>query len=622
MMALHNGQKVGKPGDASVIWRLLRYLRPYRGQIALALILTLAVTVMELAGPYLFHVALDWYILPVLAGKISVTSARWGLGIVVLIFLSATLGSFLLQYMQVRIMQRAGQETMYDLRKEIFEHLQRLPVAFFDHNSTGLLVTRITTDVDALNDLFATGVVSMLNDLVLLVCLGVILLQWHPFLALVCLSPLPFILLLTQLFRNQVAKANRQVRMAITKINSSLHEHLSGMAIVQLFNRQQWARRQYSALNRALFTANKDAIDAFSVYYPAVEFVSVAGVALLYWIGGRRVIQGTVELGVLISLILYAQRFFRPIEDLSEKVDILQSAMAAADRIFELLNEPAAVLPSSTAVKAPALRGEIEFRNVWFAYQDKIASAEEHWVLRDVSFRIEAGQTFAVVGHTGAGKTTLVQLLLRFYEIQRGEILLDGTDIREMDVHDLRSRFGIVLQDAFLFSGTLESNVKLGTQHINRHVAEKALCDVGLGPYLKSQPEGIDTPVNERGSKLSMGQRQLVSFARALAHDPQFLILDEATSNVDTRTEHMIRNALDRLLLDRTALVIAHRLSTIQHAHCILVMHKGSLREQGTHQELLQQRGIYYRLYQLQYKDQELPATGASESARPLSAKY
>jgi ATP-binding cassette subfamily B protein len=512
---------------------------------------------------------------------------------------------------------------MYDLRKEIFEHLQRLPMSFFDHSPVGRLVTRATTDVDALNDLFASGVVAMLNDFVLLFSMAAVLFKWHPFLALVTLSPLPFMVLLTYFFRNKVRNANRRIRTAIARINAFLQEHISGMAIVQLFNREWKSRKQFEELNRVHMEAYKEAIDAFSFFYPAVEFLSMFGLALLYWAGGLKAISGSIKIGVLLAFMLYAQRFFRPIQDLSEKFNILQTAMAASERIFKLLDEPFTITSPAAAHTLPSARGEIEFRNVWFSYTGGAAPKEADWVLRDVSFRVESGQTLAIVGHTGAGKTTIIQLLLRFYDIQRGEILLDGVDIRKMDLQELRRLFGIVLQDPFLFTGTLESNVKLGTETISRAATEKALREVGLGPFLESQPQGVETPVTERGSTLSVGQRQLVSFARALAHNPKFLILDEATSSVDTKTELLIREALDRLLQGRTAVVIAHRLSTIQHAHRILVFHKGRLREQGSHQELLALRGIYYRLYQLQYREQELTAPvpgGGTGFSQPLPA--
>lgn len=615
-------EKLGKIYDTQLTRRLFRYLRPYRPQVALALSFTLGVTAMELVGPYVFGYGVDKYIVPGFAQTISRHAAMTGLLWVAVVFTASLLLSFGLQYAQVRIMQWVGQETMYDLRKEIFGHLQRLPMSFFDRSPIGRLVTRVTTDVDALNDLFASGVVSILNDFVLLLTMAVVLFRWHRLLALVTFSPLPLMILLTYFFRNKVRGANRRIRTAIARINAFLQEHISGMAIVQLFNRERKSRKQFEELNRIHMEAYKDAIDAFSFFYPAVEFLSWGGIALIYWTGGARVISGALSIGVLISFMMYAQRFFRPIQDLSEKFNILQTAMAASERIFKLLDEPLGLTGGHAQLVSP--QGEIEFRNVSFAYTGGANPREQDWVLRDVSFRIEPGQTLAIVGHTGAGKTTIIQLLLRFYEIQRGQILLDGTDIRELDFEGLRQLFGIVLQDPFLFTGTMESNVKLGTERIDRSTAERAARDVGLGPFIDGLPQGIETAVTERGATLSVGQRQLLSFARALAHNPKFLILDEATSSVDTKTEILIREALDRLLEGRTALVIAHRLSTIQHANRILVFHKGRLREQGSHQELLALRGIYYRLYQLQYKEQELaiPLTGAGGAgfSHPLPA--
>jgi len=616
-------EKLGKLYDTRLTHRLTKYLRPYRWQVFVAVTMSLAVAGMDILGPYLFGRGVDRYVVPGMRGEIVRHVALVGLSLIALAYLGSILASFALQYVQVRIMQSVGQQTMYDLRKEIFEHLQRLPMSFFDRSPVGRLVTRCTTDVDALNDLFATGVAAMLNDFVFIFGLAIVLIRWRPFLGLVTLSPLPFMILVTYFFRNHVRDANRRIRTAIARINGFLQEHISGMAIVQLFNRESKSRAQFAELNRIHMEAYKDAIDAFAYFYPSVEFLSLSGVALLYWTGGVRVIGATFTIGMLISFIQYAQRFFRPIQDLSEKFNILQAAMAASERIFTLLDEPVTIASAAETRTLGKARGEIEFRKVWFAYHGGAAPKEEDWVLRDVSFRVEPGQTLAIVGHTGAGKTTIIQLLLRFYEIQRGQILLDGVDIREMDLQDLRRLFGIVLQDPFLFTGTLEANVRLGTEWIDRASTERALREVGLGPFLESLPKGVDTPVSERGGTLSVGQRQLVSFARALAHNPQFLILDEATSSVDTKTELMIREALDRLLTGRTAVVIAHRLSTIQHSHRILVVHKGRLREQGSHQELLALRGIYYRLYQLQYKEQELvmPLPGSAPGfSQPLPA--
>jgi ATP-binding cassette, subfamily B, multidrug efflux pump len=613
-------EALGKVYDSRLAGRLFRYLRPYRRWVSLAALLTLPVAPLAAVGPYLFEVAVDRYIVPSLRQQIAIAAGIRGLGWVSLLFIATLALGFAFQYLQVRVMQKVGQETMYDLRKEIFEHLQRLPMAFYDRSPVGRLVTRVTTDVDALNDLFATGIAAMVNDAFLLVLFVFIMLKMNWKLALATFAVLPLLFLATWIFRDKVRDANRRIRTAIARINAFLQEHISGMSVVQLFNRERKAREQFAELNRVHMEAYKDAILAFALFYPGVEFVGVVAIITVFWYGGLQVLAGTVSVGVLIAFMQYAQRFFQPIQDLSEKFNILQSAMAASERIFKLLDEP---LPPQIAPGARPLgrvRGEIEFRNVWFAYHGGDLPKEADWVLRDVSFRVEAGQTIAIVGHTGAGKTTTIQLLLRFYDIQRGEILLDSTDILDLSVQDLRRQFGIVLQDPFLFSGTLESNVRLGTANVDRLAAEAALREVGLGPFLDSLPQGLDTPVSERGSTFSVGQRQLISFARALAHNPRFLILDEATSSVDTKAEMMIREALDRLLTGRTSIVIAHRLSTIQHADRILVFHKGRLREQGTHQELLAHRGIYYRLYQLQYKEQELrlpvpqsnPASGAT----------
>jgi ATP-binding cassette subfamily B protein len=561
---------------------------------------------LELAPPLMFKNAIDRYFVPALKGTVGEAQAWRGILLISAIYFFILLFDFLAQYAQIRIMQRVGQQTMYDMRSGIFAHLQRLPMSYFDRNPVGRLVTRVTTDVDALNDLFAAGVVTMINDLFLLVVMAGVLFWIDVRLALATLAVLPGILIVTFIFRHYVREANRKIRTAIARINAFLQEYISGMHVVQLFNREHKAMQEFERRNRDNMLAWRDAILAYALFYPAVEFLSFATIALIFWTGGLRILDGTLTLGVLTAFTMYAQRFFRPIQDLSEKFNILQSAMAASERIFKLLDEPVTIESCADARRLTAARGQIEFRNVWFSYRNVAEPNDEDWVLRDVSFRISPGQTFAIVGHTGAGKTTLISLLLRFYDIQRGQILLDGVDIRLLDLQDLRRHFGIVLQDPFLFTGTIESNIRLGTPGITREDVERAIDKIGLGDFVRNLPEGIATATNERGSTLSVGQRQLINFARALAHNPRFLILDEATSSVDTKTELLIRDALDKLLTGRTALVIAHRLSTIQYADRILVFHKGRLREQGAHQELLAQRGIYYRLYQLQYKEQEL----------------
>lgn len=599
-------EKLGRIYDSKLTWRLLAYLKPYKWRVAIAIALTLVVTPLRLVGPRLFAAVIDRYIEPALNHKITFTLAYHGILWISLAFMVTLILAFTFQYGQVRIMQSVGQHTMYDLRKQIFGHLQRLPMSFFDRAPVGRLVTRTTTDVDALNDLFAAGVVAMVNDFCFLVAAVAYMLKLNWKLAFAAFAVLPLMFGVTWLFRNSVRDANRQIRTGVARINSFLQEHISGMAVIQLFNRERKAQEQFKGLNWSYNLAFKKAILAYALFYPAIELLSACAYAMIFWFGGLRQFAGTFGIGMVAAFYMYSQQFFMPIQDLSEKFNILQSAMAASERIFKLLDEPLTMQSGTTSIPVEKNLGEIEFRNVWFAYRGGENPKEEDWVLRDVSFRVAPGQNVAIVGHTGAGKTTVIQLLLRFYDIQRGQILLDGVNIRDLDLQNLRRLFGIVLQDPFLFSGTIESNVRLGTETITHEAVERALREVGLGDFIASLLHGSATEVTERGATLSVGQRQLISFARALAHNPRFLILDEATSSVDTQTEALIREALDRLLSGRTALVIAHRLSTIQHADRILVFHKSRLREEGTHQELLAQRGIYYRLYQLQYKDQEL----------------
>ncbi len=620
MSNMHEEEALGKAYDSHLMRRLLAYMKPYRWSVVLAMSMVAIVTPLELAPPWFFKRAIDLYFVPAMNKAVSENAALRGVGWLSLALLGVLVADFFAQYLQIRIMQRVGQKTMYDMRGGVFVHLQRLPMTYFDRNPVGRLVTRVTTDVDALNDLFAAGVVTMINDFFLLVVLAVLLLTIDWRLGLDTLAILPGILVVTMIFRKYVRNANRRIRTAIARINAFLQEYIAGMSVVQLFNREQKALSEFEKRNRDNMLAWRDAILAYALFYPAVEFLSFATIALIFWAGGVRILHGGLTLGVLTAFTMWAQRFFRPIQDLSEKFNILQSAMAASERIFKLLDEPVTIGTSAEAVRMDNPRGEIEFRNVWFSYKISGEPSEEDWVLRDVSFRMSPGQTFAIVGHTGAGKTTLISLLLRFYDVQRGQILLDGNDIRTLNLQDLRRYFGIVLQDPFLFTGTIETNIRLGTPGICREDVEHAVREVGLADFIRSLPDGVSTSVNERGSTLSVGQRQLINFARALAHNPRFLILDEATSSVDTKTELLIREALDRLLTGRTALVIAHRLSTIQHADNILVFHKGKLREQGAHQELLAERGIYYRLYQLQYKEQELHITGTTATPGPLSA--
>jgi ATP-binding cassette, subfamily B, multidrug efflux pump len=669
---------LGKAYDSRLMARLLKYLRPYRWQVTIALVSIFLKSLADVLGPYLTKVAIDRYLAPTASSP--ATSGLWGwlsqrpmTGIAQIsgIYVGLLVFSFLLEFLQTYYMQWTGQKVMFDLRKQLFRHLQRLHVAFFDKNPVGRLVTRVTTDVDALNEMFTSGVVSIFEDLfVLCGILGVMLcMNWK--LALITFAVLPFIIYSTKIFRDRVRDSYRRIRVAIARINAYLQEHVSGMVVLQLFNRERKAYKRFSEINWAHMDAFKDAILAYSVYYPVVEILSAIAIACVLWFGGADVIRHvpvtTVEfsshphfalhlvttfatVGVLVAFIQYAFRFFRPIMDFSEKYNILQSAMAASERIFKLVDTPVQVV-SPAVTKRPEGPGRIEFDHVWFAYRESSASdgsepGKDHvgkvarnrpaeqgsvgspvttgstvageptpdWVLRDVSFTLEPGETVAIVGHTGAGKTTLISLLLRFYDVQRGAVRIDGVDVKDMDLVDLRSRFGVVLQDPFLFSGTIGGNIRLGTKRISDEDVEQAAEDVNLADFIRALPKGFDEEVRERGSTLSTGQKQLISFARALAHDPKILILDEATSSVDTETEFRVRDALSHMVEGRTSLIIAHRLSTVQRADKIIVMHKGQVREMGTHQQLLAQRGIYFKLYQLQYKDQETGAVLADGS--------
>jgi len=676
---------LGKAYDSRLMRRLLTYLRPYRWQVTVAIVSIILKSFADVLGPYLVKVAVDRYLAPTKGS----TSGLWnwlsptpltGMAQISTIYFGLLIFTFVLEFLQTYYMQWTGQQIMFDLRSQIFRHLQRMHVAFYDKNPVGRLVTRVTTDVDALNEMFTSGVVSIFEDLFVLAgILGIMLcMNWK--LALITFAVLPFIVFATKIFRDKVRDSYRRIRTAIARINSYLQEHVSGMVVLQLFNRERRAYNRFVEINRSHMDAFKDAILAYSVYYPIVDLFSSVAIASVIWWGGQDVIRrisvttfeftrhplglhpvaAAASLGVLIAFTQYAMRFFRPIMDFSEKYNILQSAMAASERIFKMLDTPVDVV-SPAVTKKPTGPGRIEFDHVWFAYREvpeeskdqtgaspvlpgrspaapstnhvataasavppkrsEAASGNGHaesqpdWVLRDVTFAIEPGETVAVVGHTGAGKTTLISLLLRFYDVQKGAVKIDGVDVKDMDLASLRARFGVVLQDPFLFTGTIGGNIRLGTQRIEDAHIQQAAEDVNLGDFIRALPNGFDEEVRERGSTLSTGQKQLISFARALAHEPKILILDEATSSVDTETEFKVRDALARMVEGRTSLIIAHRLSTIQRADKIIVMHKGQLREMGTHQELLAHRGIYYKLYQLQYKDQEISVARALSPA-------
>jgi ATP-binding cassette subfamily B protein len=635
---------VGKVYDSHLIRRLGHYLKPYWWQALVSSISVTLKSLSDVAGPYLVKVGIDRY----LTGKPGVATTwltrrlspdPWsGITQLAEIYLVALLSAYLFEFIQTYLMQWVGQKIMFDLRRDIFRHMQQLHVGFFDTHAVGRLVTRLTSDVDAINEMFTGGILAIVDDFFTLTIMGIVMISINWWLALLAFSVLPVIFFVTRLFRNSVRESYRRVRAAIARINSFTQEHISGMAVVQLFNREDRAFRDFEDVNRQHMIAFKDTIFAYALYYPAVDLLSVVAVALVVWWGGFGVLSGSVSIGVLAMFNMYSQRFWRPIQDLSDKYNILQAAMAACERIFKLLDtRPEIVSPAHTRRGDGSNR--IEFRHVWFTYQkltpeqqaavvrlagdmphdSHLASLKDiEWILKDVSFTVEPGQTIAIVGHTGAGKTTLTSLMMRFYDVTAGRIQVDGVDVREQDLNELRRHFAVVLQDPFLFTGTIAENIRLGNEAITEAGLREAARDVNVLDFIETLPQKFNEPVQERGNSLSTGQKQLINFARALAYNPRILILDEATSSVDTDTELRIRGALERMVEGRTSVLIAHRLSTVQRADAILVMHKGQLREMGSHQQLLAHRGLYWKLYQLQYKDQEI-GSGAPAAAIPPS---
>jgi ATP-binding cassette subfamily B protein len=597
---------LGKAYDARIMRRLLSYMKPYQRTVGISLALLLVNSVLQVVGPLLTKITIDRYIAPSpshghlpFVGLLS--ADPWtGIAQISFVYLLAVIGSFLCDFGETYLMQWTGQKAMFDLRRELMGHLQKLDIPYFDRNPVGRLVTRVTTDVDTLNELFTSGLVMIIGDVLMLTFVIIAMLNLSPGMTGLLLGVMPFVIVVTMIFRRTVQQSYRRIRVAIARINAYLQEHINGIAVLQVFNREARSIREFDKINRDHMDAYKDSITAYGWFYPVVEFLGMLSLAFLLAYGGFRIRQGALSLGILVAFFQYGLRFFRPIQDLSEKYNILQAAMAAAERIFKLLDTPAEIRSPREPKPFPPGPAALEFERVWFAYKD------EDWVLRDVSFRIEPGETVAVVGHTGAGKTTLANLLLRFYDVQRGHVRIGGIDVRDFDLTELRRNFGVVLQDPHLFTGTIESNIRLGTSGIGDDQLVEAAERVNLLDFVEGLPERFAQPVRERGAGFSTGQKQLISFARALAHNPRILILDEATSSVDTETELRVREALNRLVEGRTSIVIAHRLSTIQRADRIMVMHKGQLREIGTHQELLAARGIYWKLYQLQYKDQEL----------------
>ena len=647
---------VGKVYDSRLIRRLGRYLRPYWIQATISTLAVSLKSVCDVLGPYLTMVAIDRYMAPgVVKGHTGSLLTDWlngsnwtrnllpddpaaGITRLAALYLGVLVCSYGFEFVQTYMMQWTGQKLMFDLRRDIFRHMQQMHIGFFDTHAVGRLVTRLTSDVDAINEMFTAGVLAIVDDFFNLTIMAAVMLKINWRLALLAFAVLPVIFIVTRLFRDSVRESYRRVRAAIARINSFTQEHISGMSVVQLFNREERAYKDFEDVNRLHMIAFKDTIFAYALYYPAVELLSAVAIALVIWRGGFGVLNGAVTLGVLTMFIQYSQRFWRPIQDLSDKYNILQAAMAACERIFKLM-DTAPEIVSPAHPKAGDGSNRIEFRNVWFTYQKLTEEQQEavrrasgtppdgaalaamggiEWILKNVSFTVEPGQTVAIVGHTGAGKTTLTSLMMRFYDVTAGQVLVDGVDLRELDLGDLRRHFAVVLQDPFLFSGTIAENIRMGNEAITADALRQAASDVNVLDFIETLPNHFDERVQERGSSLSTGQKQLINFARALAYNPRILILDEATSSVDTDTELRIRGALERMVEGRTSVLIAHRLSTVQRADTILVMHKAQLREMGTHQQLLAQRGLYWKLYELQYKDQEM--NGAAHGASHASA--
>jgi ATP-binding cassette subfamily B multidrug efflux pump len=610
-MSVHDDEILGKAYDSRLMRRLLGYLAPYKTRAVVALIAIVAGVAFQLAQPVLVRRAIDQYMTK---GDLS------GVGHVALLYLGTLAGAFLAEFIQTTTLQMLGQRIMYDLRRQVYDHLQRLDLAYYDRNPVGRLMTRVTSDVDAINDLFTSGVVSVFGDVLSLLGIIVVLVSLDWRLALLTFCVLPLILVVTQWFRRNVRESYREVRTWVSRLNAFLQENLTGMSTVQLFRREGRAFADFDHVNSEHRDANLRSIYYYAVFYPAIELVGALSTALILWFGGGWVLGSTLTIGTLVAFLQYTQRFFRPISDMSEKFNLLQAAMASSERLFGLLDTPVSIADPSLAPagagsalgRGPwafgttakqerphvpvAGAGRIVLDDVSFAYTPGVD------VLKHVSFTVEPGQRIGIVGATGSGKSTLINLLLRFYDVSSGRIALDGTDLREMALADLRSHFALVLQDVYLFSGTIAGNIRLGRDDITDAQVRAAAEAVHADAFIRELPQGYDTPVAERGATLSVGQKQLLSFARALAFDPQILVLDEATSSVDTETEMLIRDALHVLMEGRTTIAIAHRLSTIQDMDRILVLHRGELREAGTHQELLAMRGIYHRLYQLQYQ--------------------
>ncbi len=588
---------LGKAYDAKLMRRLLKYLRPYKWHVALGIVLSIAVSAMEAVRPYFTKVAVDENI---------AHGDRHGLLMTTLMFLGVMIVRGLLQYLNTYLTQWIGQRTIFDLRMEVFQYLQHLGLKFYDKNPIGRLITRVTNDVEVLNEMFSSGIVMVFSDVFTIIGILYFMFSMNWELALISLSVLPLLFYGTFLFRKKAREAYREVRLQIARINTFMQEHITGMTVDQVFNREEKSFQKFDAINAAHRDANVKSIFYYALFYPGVDFIGAIAVGLIIWYAGVDALGGGITIGIVMAFLQFNEMFWRPIRDLSEKYNIMQTAMASSERLFKLLDDNSMVHDPLQPTELPAVAGEIEFRHVWFAYNIGTTETETEWVLKDISFTIAAGETAAFVGHTGAGKTTIISLLARFYDIQKGEILVDGVNITQVRQKDLRKHIAVVLQDVFLFSGDMKSNIGLGDDTISDERIKASARVVGANKFIERLPGQYDEEVKERGATLSVGQKQLVSFARALAYQPKILVLDEATSSVDTETELLIQSAIKKLLHGRTSIVIAHRLSTIQTANKIIVMHKGEIREMGTHQQLLALGGIYYKLYQLQYKEQEV----------------
>lgn len=609
----HEEEAIGKTYDFRVARRLLRYLRPYLKFLIPAIFLTFALNLLGILQPKFTQYAIDWYILP---GQYA------GLKFLLVLYASVQILRFMFSYFQALLLNTVGQYVMFDMRRELYDKLQHQEVAYYDRNPVGRIMTRLTSDVDALNELFTAGVTDLLGDLVMIIAIIAAMLWMDVRLTLVTLLTVPMLFVATSWFRKGARKGYDMVRTRLARINSFLQEHFAGAQTVQIFNAEQKSSQKFQEINSEYRKANIDTIFYYAVFFPLVDFIGATGVALIIWYGGYRVMQNTPEqtvltLGALVAFIQYSGFLFQPIRDISDKYNVLQSAVVASHRIFKTLDLPIAITSPPTPRKSGRAQGQIEFENVWFAYK------EEDWVLKDVSFTVKPGQSVALVGHTGSGKTTITNLLMRFYDVQRGRILLDGVDIRDWDLQSLRENFAVVLQEIFLFSGTVEGNIRLGRQDISEERVHWAAQEVRAEPFILRLKQGYQAEVKERGAGFSVGQKQLISFARAMAFDPAILILDEATSSIDTETERLIQQAIERVMRDRTSIVVAHRLSTVQRANQIIVLHHGEIREQGTHQELLAHHGLYWKLYKLQYADsmrREIPPTPPGEEDAALPA--